>query len=62
MNWYVLHTKLRCEKKAQEQLLSMGIKAYCPTRNEIRLWSDRKKRIEVPVLPSMVLVLSLIHI
>lgn len=56
MNWYVLHTKLRCEKKAEEQLLSMGIKAYCPTRNEIRLWSDRKKRIQVPVLPSMVLV------
>ena len=34
----------------------MGINAYCPTRNEIRFWSDRKKRIQVPVLPSMVLV------
>ena len=56
MNWYVIHTKPRCEKKAEEQLLSLGISAYCPTRNEIRLWSDRKKRIEVPVLPSMVLV------
>ena len=56
MNWYVLHTKPRCEKKAEEKLLSMGIKAYCPTRNEIRLWSDRKKRIQAPVLPSMVLV------
>ena len=56
MNWYVLHTKPRCEKKAEEKLLSLGIKAYCPTRNEIRLWSDRKKRIQVPVLPSMVLV------
>ena len=56
MNWYVIHTKPRCEKKAEEQLLSLGINAYCPTRNEIRLWSDRKKRIQVPVLPSMVLV------
>ena len=56
MNWYVIHTKPRVEKKAEEQLLSLGIKAYCPTRNEIRLWSDRKKRIQVPVLPSMVLV------
>ena len=56
MNWYVIHTKPRGEKKAEEQLLSLGIKAYCPTRNEIRLWSDRKKRIQVPVLPSMVLV------
>ena len=56
MNWYVIHTKPRGEKKAEEQLLSLGISAYCPTRNEIRLWSDRKKRIQVPVLPSMVLV------
>ena len=56
MNWYVLHTKPRSEKMVEEKLLSLGINAYCPTSSEIRLWSDRKKRIEVPVLPSMVLV------
>ena len=56
MNWYVLHTKPRSEKKVEEKLLSLGISAYCPTRSEIRFWSDRKKRIQVPVLPSMVLV------
>ena len=56
MNWYVLHTKPRSEKKVEEKLLSMGINTYCPTRTEIRLWSDRKKRINVPILPSMVLV------
>jgi hypothetical protein len=56
MNWHVIYTKPRGEKKVEEQLLSLGINAYCPTRNEIRLWSDRKKRIQVPVLPSMVLV------
>ena len=56
MNWYVLHTKPRSEKKVEEKLLSLGINAYCPTRDEIRFWSDRKKRIKVPVLPSMILV------
>ena len=56
MNWYVLHTKPRSEKKVEEKLLSLGINTYCPTRTEIRHWSDRKKRIDVPVLPSMVLV------
>ena len=56
MNWYVLYTKPRSEKKVEEKLLSLGINAYCPTRSEIRFWSDRKKRIQVPVLPSMVLV------
>ena len=56
MNWYVVYTKPKCEKKVEEQLLSMGINAFCPTRPEIKLWSDRKKRVHVPVLPSMVLV------
>ena len=56
MNWYVLHTKPRCEKKVEEQLLSIGINAYCPTRSEFKMWTDRKKKIYKPVLPSMVLV------
>ena len=56
MNWFVIHTKPRFEKKVEERLLSLGIEAYCPTRKEIRLWSDRKKKVDVPVLPSMVLV------
>ena len=45
MNWYVLHTKPRCEKKVEEQLLSFGINAYCPKRSEFKLWSDRKKKV-----------------
>ena len=56
MNWYVLFTKPRCEKKAEEQLLSIGINAYCPTRSEIKFWSDRKKRVDLPVLPSIILI------
>tara|TARA_Y200000002_G_scaffold150198_1_gene124139 strand:+ start:2229 stop:2690 length:462 start_codon:yes stop_codon:yes gene_type:complete len=56
VNWYVLHTKPRSEKRVEQKLLSLGINAYCPTRPEIRFWSDRKKRIDVPLLPSIVLV------
>ncbi len=56
MNWYVLHTRPRSEKKAEEQLLSLGINAFCPLHSQIKIWSDRKKRIDKPVLPSMVLV------
>ena len=56
MNWYVLHTKPRSEKKVEKELLSLGIHAYCPTRSEVRVWSDRKKKVDIPVLPSMVLV------
>ena len=56
MNWYVLHTRPRSEIKVEEFLISSGIEAYCPKRSELKLWSDRKKRIQVPLLPSMVLV------
>ena len=56
MNWFVVYTKPRFEKKVEERLLLLGIEAYCPVRKEIRFWSDRKKKVDVPVLPSMVLV------
>tara|TARA_B100000989_G_C19467544_1_gene439070 strand:+ start:151 stop:612 length:462 start_codon:yes stop_codon:yes gene_type:complete len=56
MNWYILYTKPRAEKKVEKQLLSMGIDAYCPTYSKIKYWSDRKKKVDIPVLPSMVLV------
>src|SRR5690606_19223103 len=54
--WYVLYTKSRSEKRVAQQLDLMGIHNYCPVRRELRQWSDRKKKVDVPVLPSMVLV------
>jgi transcriptional antiterminator RfaH len=54
--WFVLYTKPNAEKKLAERLQAVGIECYCPTRTEVRQWSDRKKKVEVPVLPSMVLV------
>jgi transcription antitermination factor NusG len=56
MSWNVIYTKSRAEKKVEERLKNIGIEAYCPVRTEVKFWSDRKKSILVPVLPSMVLV------
>jgi transcription antitermination factor NusG len=56
MSWNVIYTKSRSEKKVEERLKKIGIEAYCPVRTEVKFWSDRKKSILVPVLPSMVLV------
>ncbi|MCM4167392.1 Transcription antitermination protein RfaH [Arenibacter antarcticus] len=56
MPWYVLFTKPQNEKKAASRLQAMNITAYCPLRMEVRQWSDRKKKVEVPLLPSMILV------
>ena len=56
MKWHVLHTRPRHEKKVEKDLLLNGIQAYCPVKCEYKLWSDRKKKVFVPVLPSMILV------
>jgi len=54
--WFVVYTKSRNELKVQNHLISIGIEAFTPTRTELRQWSDRKKKVVVPLLPSMVLV------
>ncbi|MEZ4801887.1 MAG: UpxY family transcription antiterminator [Gelidibacter sp.] len=56
MPWYVLITKPKSEKKVAEKLAQRGIEVCCPVSVEVRQWSDRKKKVEVPLLPSMVLV------
>ena len=56
MPWFVLKTKPNSEKKVAAQLQSLQMDAYCPVRTEIRQWSDRKKKVKVPLLPSMILV------
>lgn len=54
--WFVLLTKPKNELKVAKLLTSKNILVFAPTRAEIRQWSDRKKKVLVPLLPSMVLV------
>jgi len=56
MNWYVVYTKPKWEKKVAEQLIKSGIECYCPLITQVRQWSDRKKKIEVPLFNSYVFV------
>ncbi|WP_337042018.1 UpxY family transcription antiterminator [Emticicia sp. 17c] len=51
-NWFVVYTKPRQEKKVANELQKIGIEAYCPTKITERQWSDRKKKIEVPLFTS----------
>lgn len=56
MNWYVLYTKPKWEKKVAEQLQKVGINSYCPIIIKERKWSDRIKKVEVPLFNSYVFV------
>lgn len=56
MNWYVLYTKPKWEKKVAEKLQQIGITAYCPVITKVQQWSDRKKKVVTPLFPSYVFV------
>jgi len=55
-NWYVVYTKPKWEKKVAEKLNEIGIECYCPLITQIKQWTDRKKKIEVPLFNSYVFV------
>ena len=54
--WFVIYTKSRNELRVTERLSCLGIEVYTSTKVEVRQWSDRKKKIIVSLLSSMVLV------
>ncbi|TDO77418.1 transcription antitermination factor NusG [Flavobacterium chryseum] len=56
MNWYVIYTKPKWEKKVAEKLNQIGVECYCPVITEIKQWSDRKKKVEVPLFNSYIFV------
>lgn len=56
MEWYVIYTKPRWEKRVAKELEELGIEAYCPMTTEVRQWSDRKKKITSPLFKSYVFV------
>jgi hypothetical protein len=51
MEWFALYTKPRNEKKVTETLAALGIEVYCPLVTTIKQWSDRKKKVESPLIP-----------
>ena len=54
--WYVLYTKPRHEIKALERLSQNGFEVYCPMKTTLKQWSDRKKKVSVPLLPSYIFI------
>lgn len=57
VNWYVLKTKPRQEKAVRAVLQAMSVEHFLPTTTDFHYYGHgRKKKIETPVLPSMIFV------
>lgn len=55
-NWYAIFTKPRSEKKVFQRMQDNEIEAFLPLVKTVRQWSDRKKTLEVPLIPSYIFV------
>lgn len=60
-NWYVFYTKSRQEKKVRDLLEKNGHDVFLPMQKVMRQWSDRKKKVEVPLFNSYIFVKDFEH-
>jgi transcription termination/antitermination protein NusG len=54
--WYAVYVRSRYEKKVHQYLLEKGLTSFLPLIETIRQWSDRKKKVEEPLIRGYVFV------
>ena len=54
--WCAFYTRPRAEKKVNEILVEQGFETFLPLVKTLRIWSDRKKKVELPLIPSYIFV------
>jgi len=54
--WHAIYTRSRNEKRVAELLGQQGIEHYLPLVKKVRIWSDRKKIVEMPLFSSYVFI------
>ncbi|MBK8883958.1 MAG: UpxY family transcription antiterminator [Bacteroidales bacterium] len=58
--WYAIYTNPRAEKQVYQRLIEEGVETFLPLQKAYRVWSDRKKLIEKPLIPSYLFVRILV--
>ena len=54
--WYAIYTRPRAEKLVYQRLVEQGVETFLPLQKTYRMWSDRKKLVERPLLSSYIFV------
>lgn len=56
LRWLAAYVKMHHEKKVRDRLGEMDIECFLPVQEEVRIWSDRKKKVERVLIPMMIFV------
>jgi transcription antitermination factor NusG len=54
--WYAVHTRARHEKRVAQRLEEQGVTTFLPLVGEIHRWSDRRKKVELPLFSCYVFI------
>ena len=54
--WYALHTRSRHEKRVASELEQKGISSFLPLVTQMRKWSDRRMKVDLPLFSCYVFV------
>lgn len=52
--WIAAYTRPKSERKAAKELGKVNIETYVPVQNVTHQWSDRKKKIDIVVIPMII--------
>jgi len=55
-HWFVARTRARQEKSVRDRLKEFGVETFLPTRVEVRQWHDRKKKVEISLIPNTIFI------
>lgn len=54
--WFAVQTRSKHERIASHHLAMLGVSHYLPIVSEIHRWSDRRKKVELPLFPGYLFV------
>ena len=55
-SWFAVQTKARHEKRVAAELEEKGVAAFLPLFTEVHQWSDRKRKVDLPLFTTYVFV------
>jgi len=55
-NWFVIRTATNAEAKVKSRVDALQLESFLPLYETMRIWSDRKKKVQVPLISSTLFV------
>jgi transcription elongation factor/antiterminator RfaH len=56
LSWYAVYSRSRHEQRVYDRLCGANVEVFLPMMESVRQWSDRRKRIMLPLFPGYLFV------